>query len=65
MIFEHYRHTDGSFTFKPEDTKLIVEDGESALLCCKIEASSWNEAMQKYHIHMGWEPYCAILDSVD
>lgn len=63
MIFEHWNHTDGSFTFQPQGTKLIIEDGESVLLCCKIEANSWEEAMQMYHIHMGWEPYIAFMES--
>jgi hypothetical protein len=30
---------------------------ESARLCCTIEAATWEEAMQNYHAHMGWEPY--------
>lgn len=65
MIFEHWIHTDGSFTFQPQGAKLIVENGESANLCCKIEAVAWEEAMQKYHSHMGWKPYSAIPGSAN
>lgn len=65
MIFEHWVHTDGSFTFQPQGIKLIIEDGENADLCCRIEAISWNDAMQKYHTHMGWNPYIAIPGSAN
>jgi hypothetical protein len=35
--------------------KEFLTKGES--LCCVIEADTYEEAMQKYHEHMGWEAY--------
>jgi|RhiMetdeSRZDD1v2_1073273.scaffolds.fasta_scaffold816112_2 hypothetical protein len=34
-----------------------AQDEENSELIWKIEAPSWEEAMQKYHTLQGWEPY--------
>lgn len=39
--FEYFRHT---FVGTP-------------VKCCEIEGDSWEDCMQKYHEHQGWEPY--------
>ncbi len=56
VIYEHWLEEDSS-TVIPEGSPNKRLLAESARLCCTIEAATWEEAMQNYHAHMGWEPY--------
>jgi hypothetical protein len=60
VIYEHWLEEadDGlTSTLLPEDSPNKRLLAESARLCCTIEAATHEEAMQKYHAHMGWDPY--------
>jgi hypothetical protein len=37
-----------------------LQEEDNLELIWKIEAESWEEAMQKYHTLQGWEPYKPI-----
>lgn len=50
--------TEGSQTFCPVDNKSVKAIlAPDAKLICVIEATSWNEAQQKYYDLMGWGKY--------
>ena len=34
-----------------------LQEEDNSELIWRIEANSWEEAMQKYHTLQGWEPY--------
>lgn len=40
-----------------DDARLLFAEGGPARLVSTFEAGSHFEAMNKYHQHMGWEPY--------
>jgi len=62
MRYELWVAGDGTeATFAPpENIKIIRKHaglGKNAKLKWTVEADTWEEAMTKYHEHMGWEPY--------
>jgi len=67
MIYELWiSEEDAENTFSTPENIQDMKDrgllGKEPKLVWSIEANSWNEAMIKYHKHMGWEPYKPMTD---
>jgi len=67
VVYELWEGNDGEgSTFGPSDritdmvdSGLLPSDAKMIWTC---QARSWIEANEKYHEHMGWEPYKPMLD---
>jgi len=55
--YEEWHAPDDAFEFLPADhpQKAFLTTGDEPTWT--VDADSWEEAMTKYHDHMGWEPY--------
>lgn len=67
MIFEHWVTSDNS-TLIPsthsEVDKATIKGFDGHILCCTIEAPTWEAAMQLYYTHQGWGRYTPSFEEV-
>jgi hypothetical protein len=66
VLFTLWQNSDGSLTFLQGSGPPVFADGSpqdgTHRLLWQVQAGSYNEAMRKYHEHMGWEPYQPMRD---
>lgn len=66
MLFELWEGVDADGT--PSDLFIVADSPKHAeltvgqIMVWTVEALSWDEAMARYHDHMGWEPYVPMSD---
>lgn len=65
MLYELWEARDeggDGFTFIPENHPQRSRLTRGSVLVWSVEADNWEEANQKRHEHMGWEPYKPLKD---
>lgn len=72
MTMEHWTSSITDSVF-PKDAKLgdgitshvefLLAEEPDARKCCEISGNDFDDCMEQYHEHMGWEPYVPMSDA--